>query len=210
MALIKCGECGRALSEMAPACPQCGAPAGTPCPPGVRSNRAPALELPKGKEKNRTRPAFWVALAVMLGGGFFVYRAATSNTAAPPSAGLRATFRQPQKVVSEKISLKEGQAMTYSFQLRTDARVEVKVQATPKDVDVMLMTSAELERFKKATGELFGGRYTYRQALSRKSILNMSQTEILPAGKWAIVVRRPEESVLFGDNTAASVDVTVY
>jgi hypothetical protein len=210
MALIKCAECGREISDKATACPQCGAPVAKPLPPGVPANWQAELEILKAKEKEGTRPVFLVALAVILGVGFFLYRAATSNTAAPASAGLGAAFRQPQKVVSERISLKEGQARMYGFQLRSDSRVEVKVEASPKNVDVMLMTSAELERFKKATGELFAGRYTYRQSLSRKSILDMKETEILPAGQWAIVVRRPQESMLFGDGTAASVDVTVY
>lgn len=212
MALIRCGECGREISDKATACPQCGAPVSAnaaPLPQGVPANWATELEALKAK-KPRTRPVFLVALGVLAGVVFAIYRATTSNTAAPPSAGIGAAFRQPQKVVSERISLKEGQAMMYGFELRSDARVEVKVQAGPKKVDVMLMTSAELERFKKASGELFGGQFTYRQALSGKSILGMKETEVLPAGRWAIVVRRPQESALFGDDTAASVDVTVY
>lgn len=98
----------------------------------------------------------------------------------------------------------------YSFELRSDARVSVRVRAAPKDVDVMLMTVAELEKFKKAMGKLFGGHYTYRKTLSGKSVLDMDETETLPVGQWAIVVQRPQESVLFGDATSAAVDVTVY
>ncbi len=214
MALVSCGECGRQVSDKAQACPQCGgpiraAPAAEPLPPGVPPNWREELSAHKAAKK-RTRPVFLIALGIAVVGVFVVYRAVTSNTAAPPSAGVRGALRQPQKVVSEKVSLKEGQAMMYSFDLRTNARVEVRVRATPKNVDVMLMTGAELEKFKKAMGALFGGKYTYRQALSARGILNMKETEILPAGRWAIVVQRPQESILIGDDTAASVDVTAY
>jgi hypothetical protein len=215
MALISCGECGRQVSEKALACPQCGAPVATGAPapeslpPGVPPNWREELAEMKAAKK-RTRPIFLIAIAAAVVGAFLVRRAVTSSVAAPPSAGLRAAFRQPQKLVSERTSLKEGQAMMYSFDLRSDARLEVRVNARPKSVDVMLMTAAELERFKKAMGELFGGKYTYRRALSGKSVLDMKETETLPAGNWAIVVRRPQESVLFADDTAASVEVTAY
>ena len=216
MALIKCGECGREISDKAQACPQCGAPvssapvaATTSLPPGVPANwREELAELKSAKK--RTRPILVVALAATVAVVVIIYRAATSEKAAPPSAGLKAAFRQPQNLVKESISLKEGQAKMYQFELRSDARVEVQVRAKPKNVNVMLMTADELEKFKKALGELFGGQYTYRKALSAQAILNMKETEILPAGRWAIVVQRPQESVLFGDDTAATVDVTVY
>jgi hypothetical protein len=215
MALVNCGECGRQVSDKAQACPQCGAPVADTVPerpPGVPPNWKQELAAMKAEEvtKKKTRPIFLVILGVFAAGAFIVYRAATNEKAAPPSAGLRGAFRQPQKVVSERASLKEGQAMMYAFELRSDARVEVEVHAQPKSVSVMLMTAAELEKFRKAMGELFGGKYTYRQALSRQAVLQMKDTEMLPAGSWAIVIQRPRESLLFGDDTAAAIDVTVY
>jgi hypothetical protein len=38
----------------------------------------------------------------------------------------------------------------------------------------------------------------------------VDQSEVLPAGDWAIVVQRPQEAAIFGHDTAASVDVTVF
>src|SRR4051812_41899682 len=135
MALIKCGECGREVSDKATACPQCGAPIQPQA--SIPLTREASPPAPKAK----TRPVFYVLLGVIAVGCFLVYRAVTNEKAAPPSAGLSAAFRQPQKLVSERVSLKEGQAKMYTFTLRTDARVEVKVEASPKNVDVMLMTA---------------------------------------------------------------------
>lgn len=98
----------------------------------------------------------------------------------------------------------------FGLNLNMDARVEVNVEASPKDVDVMLMTADDLAQFKQARGKLFGGKYTYRQALSRQATLKMQQTEVLPLGSWAIVVQRPQEAIIFGDETTVSADVTVY
>jgi len=218
MALTKCSECGREVSDKAVSCPQCGAPVAAAQPPtAVQAPAAvqpppPAAAAPSKPpvQKRKTHPIAWVALVLLLAGGFWIYRAATSESAAPPSAGFAAAFRQPQKLVSERFSIKEGQAMMFSFTLRSDARIEVSVQATPKNVDVMLMTARELENYKAAKGKLFGGEYSYRKALSRQGVLGLNETEVIPSGSWAIVVQRPHESLLFGDDTTASVNVTAY
>lgn len=47
MALIKCGECGREVSDKAAACPQCGAPVASALPPP-----APAVIPPPPKKKS--------------------------------------------------------------------------------------------------------------------------------------------------------------
>lgn len=74
----------------------------------------------------------------------------------------------------------------------------------------MLMTREEAEKFKKVSSDLFGGKYTYRQALSSKQILRIDQTETLPQGHWVIVVMRPSESLLFQKGTNVDVVVTAY
>jgi hypothetical protein len=107
------------------------------------------------------RPIFLVLLVFILGVFFWIWRASTSNQAAPPSAGLAAAFRQPHKVVDEKIALNEGQSVSYSFTLRDDARVQVRVNAAPKYVDVMLMTKDEYDKFRRVSGRLFGGQYKW-------------------------------------------------
>lgn len=40
MALIKCGECGKEISDRATACPACGAPVGVPQAAAVTTTRA--------------------------------------------------------------------------------------------------------------------------------------------------------------------------
>jgi hypothetical protein len=100
--------------------------------------------------------------------------------------------------------------MFYTFRLVTDSRVRVQVAAEPKNVDVMLMTKEDQEKFRQAAGKLFGGQYTYRQALSSQQILRMDKTEVVPQGEWSIVVMRPAESLLFQEQTKANVVVTVY
>lgn len=201
MALIPCSECNREISDRAPACPHCGAPTGAPLPAG-----GSPITTTQVVSKKRTSKAAIVVLILLLGLGFWLYRSA----AAPFSTGVVAALRQPRKLVSERISLKEGEAKMYSFTLPSNARIEVKAEATPQEVDVMLMTAEESQKFEKAAGNLFGGEYTYRQALSKQGVLAMNDTEFLPAGSWVIVVRRPKEAILFGDPTTASIDVTAY
>jgi hypothetical protein len=213
MALIKCSECGKEISDKASACPNCGAPVTT----WTQGDEAPAqvaatFAVPPSPASAKRKTSKWayVGLVLIAIAVFYIYRAATSNRAAPLSTGLAGAIRQPTKLVSDRFSLKEGQAQMFSFSLGSDARVEVSVEASPKNVDVMLMTDSELKKYKQAMGKLFGGKYTHRQALSRQATMKMNQTELLPAGAWAIVVQRPQEAILFGHETTVSVDVTAY
>jgi hypothetical protein len=206
MALIECSECSRQVSDKAPACPGCGAP--------VSRARAVVPEVsriqPAATPRKRSQ-WFWPLVAGLVALGVLMYRNVANSPSIPsppPTPGWM--LRQPQKVVSEKIGLKEGQAMMYTFTLRSESKVEVKISANPKNVDVMLMTAADLAAYKQARGKLFGGHYSYRKALSRQGILEMTEAEVLPSGEWAIVVQRPDEDALFKHDTSASVDVTVY
>ncbi|MGC9985427.1 MAG: zinc ribbon domain-containing protein [Polyangia bacterium] len=203
---MKCSECGKDVSDKASACPNCGAPVATAAQAEQVSRPAP-VPAPAGRKTSKWA---YVGLALIVGSVFYIYRAATSDHAAPLSAGLAGALRQPKKIVSDRFSLKEGQAQMFGFNLNMDARVEVSVEASPKNVDVMLMTANDLARFRQAQGRLFGGQYTYRQALSRQATMKMHQTATLPLGEWAIVVQRPKEALIFGQETTVSVDVTVY
>lgn len=210
MALIECPECKNQISDKASACPKCGVPiASTLSTPTTETPASPEVSGP-AKKAFKVRPVFLVLLVVAAAGVFWFWRSATSDRAATPSAGLSGALRQPKKLVDERIELNEGQSMSYSFRLGTDSRVRVQVTAEPKNVDVMLMSKEDQEKFRQVAGKLFGGQYTYRQALSSEKILQMDKTEVVPEGEWSIVVMRPQESLLFQDKTTANVIVTVY
>jgi len=222
MAMIKCPECNREVSDKAPACPQCGAPIAAPvsspvpsAPVGAPVSSPPPNEVPISKSRHAS-PLPLILLAVLagvvlVGVLFWVLRSTNSDRAAPLTAGPMAIFRQPKKLVDERIQLNEGNASIHPFTLNADARIQVQVTADPKPVDVMLMTREELEKFQKALASpLAGQQYTYRQALSTKQVLRMDKTEILPSGEWSIVVMRPREAILFGAGTSANIIVTAY
>ena len=195
MALIECPECKKQISDTAPACPQCGAPIAS----SISLLSATTETI---KRRSSSWPYFLLVLLVLIVGiSFWFWRASTNNRSAPPSAGFAGIFRQPQKLVDERIELKEGQLFTSSFTLKNDARVQVKVDAGPKTVDVMLMTKEEHEKFKQDSGNIFDEQYTFKQRLSSKHILQMDKTEILPVGDWVIIVTRPREAILFQDET---------
>lgn len=209
MALVNCPECGKQVSDLASSCPHCGCPLkGVSAPPGqsAPSNR--------GSGRRKTHPAVMLLAIILLVGGvggiYLFWRSLNSDSAAPPTAGLAGVLRQPEKLADERIELHEGQYKAYSFSLRSDARVRVAVQAAPKSVDVMLMNSSDFKGFQKASRKLFGGKYTYREALSGQQILSLEKTEMVPSGHWTLVVMRPAEALLFKKGTSASVTVTVY
>jgi len=207
MALIECPECKYQISDKAPNCPKCGAPKIS------RSSPSPvATNLPKTRRpgKRHTTKIIFVFFVLILGIGYWLWRATTSDEAAPLSAGFFAAFRQPERVVNERAELKEGEFASYFFALRTDARVQVQVSAGPKNVDVMLMTKEEAERLRQSPDNLFGGRYTYREDLSSKQVHAMDRTEVLPKGEWTIVVMRPSEGLLPEKGTSVNIIVTTY
>lgn len=205
MALIDCPECKAQVSDKAPTCPQCGAPIAAAVP----TSHLSALSPPK---KRRAGPR-WGLLVLLAACAVIVvwfWRSTYNERAAPPSAGLLAAIRQPKTLVNERVQLNEGQHVLYSFTLNSDARVQVKVAADPKQVDVMLMSKTEADEFKQVSAKLLGGKYTYRQVLSSQKVLQMDKNEILPSGDWCIVVMRPREALLGGTGTAASISITVF
>jgi hypothetical protein len=211
MALIECGECKRQVSEKAPACPGCGAPIAASAlavplaPLGLPLTAAASA----GGAVKKTGNLVWL-LGLLAVAVFIVYRINSGPAGSARVAGMPEALRQPRQLISERVGLKEGQAMMYTFTLASAARVEVKISAQPKNVDVMLMTAADLESYKRARGKLFGGRYTHREALSRQGIQAMTESDTLPQGEWAIVVQRPDEDAIFKHDTSASIDVTAY
>ena len=102
-----------------------------------------------------------------------------------------------------------GQAKDFSFRLPSSRRVEVTMTAAPKGVSVYLMSSADFAGYTAARQKP-GSQFTYRRALSAQNALRFSQADVIPEGTWHIVVERPNESLLFGDESTASVKIVAY
>ena len=195
MAMIDCPECGKQISDKAPACPNCGVPV---------SSVAQA-KTPSSKGSSLPRLIGFGLLIVLL---FVLWLENANNRGGGALASLIPP--QPVKLVNESIQLNEGQSMIYPFTLNRNAKVQVQINAEPKDVDVMLMTAVQAQRFKDVSGNLFGGDYTYTQELSGQHILTMDRTATLSPGEWSIVVMRPVEAILFHDTTAVQTVLTAY
>jgi len=206
MALMKCSECGNDVSDKAPSCPKCGAPV---VPGQSNAGVIQAQPVPAGETAAPTRPATTkkirplrlVLLLVLLGLVLVLYGRIAGQRLAP------ALLAPPQTLFSETIQLKEGEAKSYGFTLPSIRTVEVTVAAHPKRVNVMLMSEEDWRKYNKARGDLFGGKYTYRQTLSRREIVGMKERDMLPAGSWRIVIERPQEAILFGEDTTAVVTI---
>jgi hypothetical protein len=140
---------------------------------------------------------------LLLGVVYVFFKVSTGSSVAGAVSG-------PQTLVNETIELKEGTAMGYGFTIPTDRRVEVRVSANPKPVNVMLMTEDQWAKYQEVRGKLFGGQYQYKQALSKKSVLQMTESEVLPSGRYRIVVERAEEALIFKKSTAARITIIGY
>ncbi len=191
MPLIKCEECLGQVSDQAFECPHCGVP--------LRERPEPKKKVGLGEV------ASFIFILVI---AFLVWRAISSDEAAPLTAGVEGVFRPSQILVDSSHEIDEGEYVHHSFELLTDARVQVVVNSRPETIDVMLMTPAGFERYRIAVEE--GGPFTYLEALSEKKVHKFDQTEILSEGKWTIVVTRPIEDRGAPKSTFMTIAITVY
>jgi hypothetical protein len=200
---FNCAKCGRKISKAASVCPNCGTLARS----ASRARTAPRRRLSSKK---------LALLAVVIGLEFLIFRRPGANDrdkGAPAVAAFAAPMSPPQNVVHQRNQLKEGQSATYSFFLVQDARVRIEITATPKPVDVMVMTSDEAAKFQEGQGKFFAflaPGYTFRQTLSAQDVVTLDKTDILPRGNWVIVITRPREAIFFKKDTAASTILTIY
>lgn len=180
-------------------CPQCGHPSGVA--PGFVNTGSP----PKKKEGSFLLALLIVGLPI---GGLMFY-AYNAQSGLRPGGGFdpAAVIRQPETLVSQTIVLREGNAMGYGFTLPSERRIDVVVTAAPRAVNVMLMREDQWQRYQQVHGSLFGGQFQYVQALSSRNVTQFRDSAPLPAGAWRFVVERPSESVLFGDDTSATVSI---
>lgn len=80
MALIKCTECGKEISDQAPSCPGCGAPTAKSASPPT-------------KEKRKTSPVAWAALIAMIGGLFWFSQSREYKEQSLPALPIEVKFR---------------------------------------------------------------------------------------------------------------------
>jgi hypothetical protein len=161
---------------------------------------AAASAKPKSKSSIIGRIVVWgfVALVVV-----WFFAARQGKSVAGAIAG-------PTVLADERVQLKEGQAKSYGINLPTPRKVEIHIGASPKSVDVITVSAADYAQFEKAHSSLFGGNYKYIPALSSKSVMKYDGAGVLAQGSWYVVVMRPQESVLFGDDTNATVRILGY
>jgi hypothetical protein len=165
--------------------------------------QAPAQPVAAPKKKGGFGVGRALLWCFILGGLWLIFKVSSGSSVA-------GAVRGPQTLFNETITLDEGEAMGYGFTNTMDRRVEVSVAANPQAVNVMLMTEEQWAKYQKVRGKLFGGKFEYKQALSKQSVLQMNESDVLPAGRYRIVVERPQESMLFTDKTAAAVTVIGY
>jgi hypothetical protein len=164
---------------------------------------APAQPAATPKKKGGFGVGRAILWCFILGGLWLIFKVSTGSSVAGAVSG-------PQTLVNETIELKEGTAMGYGFVIPTDRRIEVRVAANPKPVNVMLMTEDQWTKYQDVRGKLFGGQYQYKQALSKKSVLQMSESDVIPSGRYRVVVERAEEALFFKKATAATVTIIGY
>lgn len=107
MALIKCSECGREISDKAPACPSCGNPTSSkaqPAPPPPQF--IPIQSAPQKPPKAKTSPAAWVALIAIIVGVIYFFQSPTYKEQnlppLPVEVGYRSALLGPGLVLKVK------------------------------------------------------------------------------------------------------------
>jgi hypothetical protein len=152
----------------------------------------------------RAKGTNWGLIFVLLlfaGGGYYLYAARSGKTVTTAISG-------PTTLVSESFSLDEGQARSWSFSLPAPRQVEVSVRSSSKDVNVYFMDEAQFAVYEKARKE--HGRFEYRTVLSGLNVRAATKGEIIPEGRWHVIVELERTSVLTTDTTNVSVLIKSY
>lgn len=204
MALIFCVECRQEVSDKARRCPHCGAP--------IAASTVSWVPAASGSRRagGAMRVATVVLFIAVLGAGWWIWQATTSDKKAPFSAGFTAAFREPRKIAEERVALKPGQHVSYAFGLETDSRVNLRITAVTSPVAMMLMSKADAERFRTAGGDLFGGAYSGFPALTSTQVGMLEKTEVVTKGEWTLVVMRPKGGATGTESAPADIALTVY
>ncbi len=149
------------------------------------------------------RIVIWGSLAFLVG----LYLA---NRFAQSGKSVSSAITGPTALADERVQLKEGQWKGYGLVLPAARKIEIHVTASPKSVDVVTVAKKDYDQFTEAHQPLFGGRFQYVPSLSSQRVTKYDGGGILTQGEWYVVVMRPQESLLFGDDTNAQVRILGY
>jgi hypothetical protein len=153
---------------------------------------------PAPKRKNVSTLRSLIGLAILGTVIYIGYKISNGSSVKTAVSG-------PEKIFDETVRLDEGDARSYSFTVSSSRRIHVSLHASPKRVNVILMTASDFDEYKRARGKLFGGGYHYLRAISAKGVLDAEQEDVLPSGTYHVIVERPRDSIVLTDATSAHV-----
>lgn len=192
---IKCRFCGEMLNGLLP-----GDQVVAIAQPAARRAATPEQRAVRPERKGRSPFRTLVLLAILVGGFYLYFKIRTGSSVQTAISG-------PETIFDETYTLDEGQGRTYSFSFVQDRRIHVSVRAQPKRVNVLLMNDSDFAEYTRARGKLLGGEYHYIPALSATGVTDTEREALLPAGRYTVVVERPNDSLLITDMTTAHVTI---
>jgi len=127
-----------------------------------------AIRAPKRKNVSTLRSLIGL---VVLGTILYIgYKVSTGSSVKTAVSG-------PETIFDETVRLDEGEARSYSFTVSASRRIHVSLHASPKRVNVILMTASDLDEYKRARASSLGAStITYGQSVRRASSMPNKRT----------------------------------
>ncbi len=173
---------------------------GWPKPEGLRA--VPAI--PRATDSWRPTWPLVRNVAAALVALFVAYKVVTLFSGLHDRLGARnASLTGRRTVLSQQFELAEGDVGDHAFTLVQAAHVEVSLTASPRPVNVMVMTPAQWDGYQAIKGRVFGGRTACTPSLAEDGTTQWVGVGDLAAGDYRLVVERPRETRV-KDATAAS------
>jgi hypothetical protein len=114
----------------------------------------------------------------------------------------------PETLVVDKLRLTESQFRGWPLHFPGARLLALRVDATPKPVNVALLQRARFDRFRTERDPLLGDKARLVAGLSAEGTRKFASHARVPAGDWVLVVEMPKASMLFADDTTATVKLT--
>jgi len=115
-----------------------------------------------------------------------------------------------RRLLDEKFESADGVGPEYTFTLQREAKITLAVAVQAGSMlDVYLMSAEDKKTYDEAKRVLVGT-FHYRRALSRMSTSSFTDSAILPAGTWWLIVRPPRipSSGAVGEPSRGSLSVS--